>query len=364
MSSLNDESTLGRVRSYRLGDTGREIADIQQRLLAQGTHIDRRELGGRFGVSTETAVREFQAARNLRVDGMVGPDTWGQLVEASWDLGDRTLYIHAPIHRGDDVRELQRKLNALGFDAGREDGMFGPRTDHAAREFQRNVGHEPDGIVGPETVLSIQRLRPWTQGPGRAEVREQELLREMRGDLAGAIIAIDPASGAREVGVAGRDPEGGSAVMFALASVLADELAGLGAKPALLRAEDEHPTPSERARLANELGAAACISLHLETDAHRARPTVYYFGNATTHSPMGKHLAEQILLALTAEFGVDGTCERLTGAMLLETRMPAVQVEPVSSASGDVSGADPRFRGRVARAVAAGVAQFFDDPPG
>ena len=35
--------------------------------------------------------------------------------------------------RGDDVSELQRRLNALGFDAGREDGILGPETEAALR---------------------------------------------------------------------------------------------------------------------------------------------------------------------------------------------------------------------------------------
>ncbi len=39
-------------------------------------------------------------------------------------------------------------------------------------------------------------------------------------------------------------------------------------------------------------------------------------------------LAQLILDELEAELGVRGRLQRLTGAMLRETRMPAVQVEP------------------------------------
>jgi N-acetylmuramoyl-L-alanine amidase len=353
------------VRIFRLGDRGPEVADIQQRLLAAYANIDPEELDGRFGPSTDAAVRAFQAQRHLRIDGFVGPDTWGQLVEAGWGLGDRTIYLRAPMHRGDDVRDLQRKLNALGFDAGREDGLFGPRTDGAVRDFQRNVGEEPDGIVGPETIVALDRLRPPSGGPSRAVVREQETLRTMQADLAGAVIAIDPGHGPGDPGDRGPSGTAEVDVTFAMASALADELSALGAKPALLRGQDRNPTVSDRARHANELDAAVCVSLHLNADSPVAGgPTVYSFGSTTTHSPMGSHLSQLILEELVREFGIEGRAERRTAALLRETRMPAVQVEPlyITNPSEERHLADPEFPARVGRAVAAGLTRFFERP--
>jgi N-acetylmuramoyl-L-alanine amidase len=150
---------------------------VQHRLLAAGLRIDPDELDGAFGASTEEAVRGFQRARGLPPDGIMGPDTWGQLVEAGYRLSDRTLYLRSPAFRGDDVRALQRMLNALGFDAGKEDGIFGPRTDRAVREFQRNVASRVDGIVGLDTVNAISRYRPPVDAPSRAVVREGEAAR-------------------------------------------------------------------------------------------------------------------------------------------------------------------------------------------
>lgn len=325
------------MRIYRLGDAGPETHDIQQRLAALGFHIDAGELEGRFGSSTDAAVRGFQTSRSLRVDGLVGPDTWHHLVEAGWALGDRTLYLRQPIFRGDDVRALQRRLNALGFDAGREDGFLGVQTDRALREFQRNVGQEPDGIVGPDTLAAFDRLRPSLDSPSRAVVREAESLRVLQAGLAGAVIAIDPA---------GSDDES-----FTVASMLADELGRLGAKPAVLRTEGEDPGASDRARAANDVEAAACVSIHVDRARVTSGPVCFSFGNTSTHSPMGMRLAQLIVEELALTFGTAGTTERLAATLLRETRMPAVQVEP--AVHGEV---DPS---RIARAIATGLARFF-----
>jgi N-acetylmuramoyl-L-alanine amidase len=285
------------------------------------------------------------------VDGVVGPDTWGQLVEAGYRLGDRTLYLHSPNFRGDDVRALQRKLNALGFDAGRQDGLFGPNTDRALREFQRNVGDEPDGIAGPHAIATLERMRPQEAGPSRALVREEEELRQARASIDGAVVAIDP----------GRPGEDGDAT-FAMAMALHDELVAIGAKPALVCGPEDDPSASQRARTANELGATVCVSLRLGAGLPEAAgPTCSYFGSASTHSPAGMLLAQLILEELEADLGQRGRLHRLTGALLRETRMPAVQIEPLflTNRREAASLEDPAFAQRVGRAVARGVRRFY-----
>lgn len=58
----------------------------------------------------------------------------------------------------DRVKEIQCLVNNLwGYDAGAEDGFFGPATEAAVKAFQQDVGLAVDGIVGPNTwrVLRI-----------------------------------------------------------------------------------------------------------------------------------------------------------------------------------------------------------------
>jgi N-acetylmuramoyl-L-alanine amidase len=336
---------------YRMGDRGPDVNDIQSRLTALGALLDKAERDGTFGSTTEAAVRSFQRERHLRVDGLVGPDTWEQLVEAGWQLGDRTLYHRAPLFRGDDVRELQRKLNALGFDSGKEDGLYGPRTDGALRLFQRNVGDEPDGIVGPHTLSVLRRMRPLDAVPSRALVREREELTATRGPIEGRVIAVDVGDGRNDD------------IHRRAAQALVDALQAVGADPRLLVLADDAAAPTDRARLANEAGAAASITVDLTTGDHEADggPVCSYFGSRTTHSPSGLVLAQLILEELEAELGLPGSLRPLTIAPLRETRMPAVQVEPLTGTAGIEQKilSDPDLPSRVARAVAAGVGRFF-----
>jgi len=64
--------------------------------------------------------------------------------------------------RGDDVEQLQRSLNRLGYvgAAGHElavDGNYGRRTRLAVEDFQRNHDLVADGIAGPLTMAAVQR---------------------------------------------------------------------------------------------------------------------------------------------------------------------------------------------------------------
>ncbi|MBD1897007.1 peptidoglycan-binding protein [Coleofasciculus sp. FACHB-129] len=61
-------------RGLRLGDRGREVTEAQQRLKAAG--FDPGSIDGKFGWKTEQAVKRFQVARGLKIDGIMGRETW------------------------------------------------------------------------------------------------------------------------------------------------------------------------------------------------------------------------------------------------------------------------------------------------
>jgi hypothetical protein len=72
--------------------------------------------------------------------------------------------------RGEEVRSLQNKLRSAGFNPGRTDGIFGPRTERALRGYQRSMGLQADGIAGRRTNAalngpdSFEPSRPATPG--------------------------------------------------------------------------------------------------------------------------------------------------------------------------------------------------------
>ncbi|MGL5717577.1 MAG: peptidoglycan-binding domain-containing protein [Paraclostridium sp.] len=63
----------------------------------------------------------------------------------------RPIYLKSPQMYGDDVREVQKRLNALSYNAGTVDGYFGPNGRLAVLDFQDVNGLEIDGSVGPIT---------------------------------------------------------------------------------------------------------------------------------------------------------------------------------------------------------------------
>jgi N-acetylmuramoyl-L-alanine amidase len=353
------------MQTLARGHRGGAVLDIQARLGSLGYAIDPNEHGV-FGPSTEGAVRSFQDQRHLIVDGVVDEHTWAELVEAGYSLGDRVLYLRYPYFRGDDVRALQASLNLLGFDAGREDGILGDRTDHAVHDFQRNVGLPADGIVGVTTVEALRRLRPVAPGPGRADVREGEALRRLSASLQGARIAIDPGHGAGETGHQGPRGLTESEAAYTLAGALAGELESRGAVPFLMRTADQNPSIADRAARANELGVEVLVTIHagFAEDPEAAGASTFYYGREGWHSQGGKRLAELIQEELARAGVVDRGAQPKALPILRETQMPAVHVEPcvLSNAQEEERLWDERFQRSVAAAVAQAVERFFAGP--
>ncbi len=148
------------MEPIKQGMTGAAVEDIQERLLSIEYAIDEGERARQeFGPSTATAVAHFRLDQGLPLGAEVDTHTWAALVDETYKMGDRTLYLRLPNFHGADVRQLQNCLNILGFSAGEADGYYGPHTEAAVKEFQESIGVLHDGMMFPDTFDAIERLQ-------------------------------------------------------------------------------------------------------------------------------------------------------------------------------------------------------------
>lgn len=140
-----------------MNDTGAAVEDVQGKLQALG-FLGPAGQTGTFDGASVAALRAFCESAGLRPVDEVDEKTWSALLDASFSLGDRTLFLRMPFFHGHDVRQLQQALSSLGFDCGEIDGIFGAHTETAVRKFQMNLGLYNDGIVGAATYAAIKNL--------------------------------------------------------------------------------------------------------------------------------------------------------------------------------------------------------------
>jgi len=281
----------------RRGDDGPAVRDLHRRLAAAGFH-DTGDVE-QFDDHTEKAMREFQASRRLVEDGICARQTWSALVDADYRLGDRMVYLRSPMTRGDDVTDLQQRLGSLGFDAGWLDGIFGPDTERAVRDFQHNQGVTSDGVVGRETVAAFERLAGRRSGEKTvAEVRDLERLRNHTGVVGQRLV----------IGEAGGLP--------AIVDGLARRLRLDGAEVLTLH----QPDLSDQARAANEWDGSAYLGLTLADEGNQL--SYFEIEGFTSHG--GRSLAGHCAGALTSLLDQTVAAAGMRLPILRETRMPAV----------------------------------------
>lgn len=149
------------MRTIGRNDHGAAVEDVQRRLRVMGYEL---AVDGAYLQRTCDAVRMFRQSEGLPPGDFVDQRAWAALVDASFALGDRMLYLRMPHFHGADVRSLQTILEVLGFAVGKSDGIFGAHTERALRDFQLSVGITDDGIAGNTTFDAIERLRHAWEG--------------------------------------------------------------------------------------------------------------------------------------------------------------------------------------------------------
>lgn len=122
--------------------SGDRVRAAQGQLASQGWRV---AVDGAFGPQTLRSVRDFQTARCLSVDGIVGPNTWNSLVAGFVRLGSAELASDHLYERwgADDRAGALRNATQAAVDLVLR-GQRGTLT---------SIGCAPDPVLGPEHFI-------------------------------------------------------------------------------------------------------------------------------------------------------------------------------------------------------------------
>ena len=132
------------------------VRALQRKLRAEGHQPG--PVDGLYGPLTEAAVERAQRDSGVSVDGIVGPQTRRVLNAEAPPLAPGAGYGQPG--GSPQVRDVQRRLRALGHRPGPVDGRSGPRTQAAIERFQRTAGERPSGELSLATAAALARTDP------------------------------------------------------------------------------------------------------------------------------------------------------------------------------------------------------------
>ncbi|MBQ6006692.1 MAG: peptidoglycan-binding protein [Selenomonadaceae bacterium] len=185
-------SSLCSAAALKYGDRGNDVKEIQSYLIAQ--NLLHAEADGVYGTATVNAIKDFQTALGLEVDGVCGAETYKLLRAAAYNEIDIANYepgdyvpeppktVSATVNsvlgvintvsevaqyagvgdviklgmEGEGVVYLQNKLIEHGFYDGEADGVAGASTINALKDFQYSRGMKADGICGRRTYSALE----------------------------------------------------------------------------------------------------------------------------------------------------------------------------------------------------------------
>ena len=159
--ALSSKSSSGTLQS---GDSGSKVQSLQQSLKKLGFYTG--SIDGKYGSGTVSAVKAFQRAAGLTVDGKAGAKTLSAIAEgkvtnnnaSNTTAGSTTPSTVQTLSQGDSgsrVKTLQESLKKLGYYTGTVDGKYGAATTKAVKAFQRDANLYADGKAGAKTLAAI-----------------------------------------------------------------------------------------------------------------------------------------------------------------------------------------------------------------
>lgn len=330
-----------------------------------------------FDPELSDILKAFQQSRGIIPSGNIDDLTLRELRQASYKLGNRVL-SYQPNNElvGDDVLQLQRQLQELGFYMARIDGHFGSFTHQALLEYQLNYGLQQDGVCGPATIRAFGLLGRRITGGSAHNIQERERVRNAGPQLAGKRVVIDPSLGGDNKGqqVKGRFGQiSEEEILWDLAERLAGRMIAAGMEIIYSRTREDEPSNKDRAEIANAFDADLVISLSCDRYPNEKANGIasFYFGSELGSTSMiGETLSGYIQREIVARTDLSNNHNHArTWELLRLTRMPVVQVVlGYLSNPHDVSVlTNPSSRDDIAEAIVVAVKRLYllddDDTP-
>lgn len=138
-------STEAKANAFTPGEESEDIKKFQNRLKDLGYLTTKPD--GKYGSDTVAAVKRFQDRHGLIADGYIGQVTKKILMSGEAESNALALGME-----GDDVKNMQKRLKALGYLSASATGYFGDQTDAAVKAFQKQNKLSVDGKVGKVTM--------------------------------------------------------------------------------------------------------------------------------------------------------------------------------------------------------------------
>ncbi|MGO1368325.1 MAG: C40 family peptidase [Senegalia sp. (in: firmicutes)] len=166
------------------GINNNDVKILQQHLKDLG-YMDYNGTTTYYGYITENAVKDFQRANGLQVDGYFGPNTSKTLLSkvnntsssSSSNNNSSSLFTYTRVlkygSRGSDVSSLQSALKNLGHYSSSIDGIYGPGTRDAVMSFQKSQGIGVDGYFGPNSYKHLENASSGNTTPSKPAPSEK-----------------------------------------------------------------------------------------------------------------------------------------------------------------------------------------------
>ena len=135
-------------------------SDIMMQIVLKSYGYYDGKVDGDFGSGSKKALVLFQGANNLSPDGVLGQKTCKLLLNKKNIVSNNQKddeIVNVEDSYSQEIYDAQVKLKNLGLYTSTLDGINGPGTKRAIKQFQKKAGLNIDGVVGPLTLAALEK---------------------------------------------------------------------------------------------------------------------------------------------------------------------------------------------------------------